>query len=59
MDFYDFIYEVSTFLSLDFEVRWQLVSDFVEKKLGQLPEAISTIERESLASILQFSNEKR
>ena len=32
MDFYGCIYEVSTYLSLDFVVWRQLISDFVEKK---------------------------
>ena len=32
MNFHGFIYEVSTYLSLDFEDRRQQVSDFVEKK---------------------------
>ena len=32
MDFDGFIYEVSTYLSRDFEVRRQLVSNFVEEK---------------------------
>ena len=58
MDFYGFIYDVSTYLSVDFEVRRQLVSDFVEKKTANYRKLSQQLKANCFFSILQLSNER-
>ena len=53
--FCGFIYDVSIYWSVNFEVRGQIIFDFIGKNT-QLSEAISAVERESFLSILEFSN---